>query len=364
MKQIFAIAMGGFIIIALLLLAQNFFKSPDKKSPINVQKYIPQVQSTPTPIVSKGQLQKILFVPYWSLDNQIPVSLYDTVVFFGIAVSKTSIDTTDPGYNAIPRFIAETKGSRKRLLTVRMINTDINNAILSSQASEQAIINSSTEIAKKNGFNGVVLDFEISAIAFDSVTKDISDFATSFSRHVHDANLTFYTTAYGDTFYRVRPFDIHALSQVSDGIMVMAYDFHKAKGDAGPNFPLQGANVYGYDMGMMTDDFLRFVTPDKLTVIFGMYGYDWPIDKTKQTIGTASSLTTSQALKKFTSNCVLAGCFVRRDKLSAETEVTYTGNNKVYHDVWFEDNTSVAEKTAFLQTKHIVSVGYWAYSYF
>lgn len=362
MKQILA----GILGIGFLVFSGVFFSHAPKKTPsgvsVTARKASPTV--TLTPIDKPAATTKILFVPYWTLDHDIALQDYTSLVYFGIQPTKDGIDTSDQGYKTMSTFLQVTTGAKKRLLAIRMINTDINNAVLTNPQAQKTIIKQAVQIAKENGFNGIVLDFEISALAFDSVVKNITSFTTSFSQTVHTNGLSFYITPYGDTFYHIRPFDMKALSGVSDGIIIMAYDFHKAKGDAGPNFPLQGKTIYGYDMETMVDDFLHYINPGKVTVIFGMYGYDWPIDNKRQTIDTATSITNLQAKRKFMTSCSLKNCQVRRDDLSTETEVTYTDGNNKNHDVWFDDMISTQKKAAFLQSKGITSIGYWAYGYF
>ena len=81
--------------------------------------------------------------------------------------------------------------------------------------------------------------------------------------------------------------------------MIMAYDFHKVKGNPGPNFPLNGKETYGYDLQKMTDDFLQFVPPEKLTIIFGLFGYDWVIDDKNNALQSGEALSYLQIKQKF-----------------------------------------------------------------
>ena len=127
--------------------------------------------------------------------------------------------------------------------------------------------------------NGIVLDLEIAAIPFDSLVKKINKFTGTFYSASKKNNLTFSLTLYGDLFYRARPYDVKTLALNADSIMIMAYDLHKARGNPGPNFPLIGADKFGYDLTKMTDEFLQSVPPQKITVIFGVYGYDWLVTK-------------------------------------------------------------------------------------
>ena len=144
----------------------------------------------------------------------------------------------------------------------------------------------------------------------------------------------------------------------------MAYDFSKAKGDPGPNFPLNGEGKYGYDFKIMVHDFLDVIPKHKLTIIFGMFGYDWKIDEKGRGREQAISKSTI-AFEKFMSTCAYKNtCVTKVDNQSAETNITYTSENKENHVIWFESFESVVRKKAFLTELDLRSVGYWAYSYY
>lgn len=165
-------------------------------------------------------------------------------------------------------------------------------------------------------------------------------------------------------FYRKRPYDISFINSHSDEIMVMAYDFHKSGGEPGPNFPLDKGASYGYDFKTMIHDFLQYVPSQKLTVIFGMYGYDWIVDDNGLPIKPARALTYNQIYANYLSRCNEKDCKITPDPESAETKITFedeSGDNDI---IWFEDQGSVKRKEEYLEQKGIGSVAYWAEGYF
>lgn len=358
MRKIFSGLLGiAFIFFVFFQFLHTLSREVPKK-----------INPSPTPNTSPAQkvvhtdvVSQVLFVPYWTLHDQLlDDSTYDSSMYFGISAGVDGI-IQDDGFEKADDFLTHSQAGKK-LLVIRMLDSEVNSKILSDAAIQKTVIDESISFADK-GFDGVVLDLEISAIAFDSLVRQIRDFATDFASRVHNDNKLFYVTTYGDTFYRSRPFDISAIAKSSDGIMVMAYDFHKAKGDPGPNFPLSGKDNYGYDFETMIQDFLNHTSPQKLTVIFGMYGYDWTVNNKHDALSTAKSLSFLQMKQKFIDQCSLLDCNVQRDKISKETKVTYKEGD-ISHEVWFEDTESVNAKKAYLKSVGIDKVGYWAYSYF
>jgi hypothetical protein len=316
------------------------------------------------PIASGAQDKTSLFVPYWTLSgSSISDTPYDSYLYFGVTPSTSGLNQDESGYKAIDDFLTAVPDGKQKLLVLRMLESDNNFAMLKDKQKQQKLIGETLALAKEKGFDGVVLDLEISAIPFDSLIAQISSFNADFYTQTKKNNLSYGLTIYGDTFYRLRPFDVKTLARSTDTVFVMAYDFHKSRGNPGPNFPLGGKDSYGYDMTAMSEDFLRFVPPDKMTVVFGLFGYDWQVDAKGNAIATGDATTDREIAKQFLSDCTYTPCSVSRDATSQEMVIHYTDDNKK-HIVWFEDQDSVKSKESYLRGKGINAFSFWANSYF
>ncbi len=301
-----------------------------------------------------------IFVPYWTItNNPLQIQKYDKIIYFGITASHNGINTSDDGYTHIQPFVAQTQG-KQTILCITLTNQDFNDSLLENKQLQQKIINESISIAKENSFSGILLNFEFNALGFEQVIKNINDFYQLASSSIKKDNLSFYTTVYGDTFYRSRPYDIKKIASLSDSIFVMAYDLHKANGDPGPNFPL---NSEDYDIKKMTEDFLQKISASKLVIVFGMYGYDWKVTDNASSIGKGTAITDSEVIAKFYPNCPFDDCKIKNDSISAETNILYSVKNQK-HSLWFETLGSVNKKQQYLFSKNVTSTAFWAYSYF
>lgn len=339
------------------------FVAREQTIPLSVSK------QAPTPIVStvKEVAAKEIssaFVPYWVLGQKELSADYDSLIYFGISPNVSGIDTNELGYTNISRFVAAVPQSTKTQLTVRMINNEASFAILESTTSSQKVISESIAIAKENGFDGIILDLEVNALPFDSVVKNITEFSKQFANATHDADLEFGMAIYGDVYYRLRPFNVKELAQHVDHIYIMAYDLHKARGSPGPNFPYSGKKEYGYDFQTMIEDYLVDVPANKLTVVFGMFGYDWGVNDKGKAIGSGESMSYYKIKQQFMDSCSEKKCAYAQDYKSLETKLTYVDEEDKEHIIWFETPTSVAEKKRYLKSKGISGISYWAYSYF
>jgi len=356
-KHILAIFFGLISLIGIYFFIQY------DSAPISFRVSRPS-RPTPTQKIVPGSYQKFLFVPYWGMTTkQIPKE-YDKLIYFGITPNNSGIDMQEIGYKNIPFFINHTDMQSSKLLTIRMLDTDIDAKVLQDKNFAQKIISDSCTVATKYGFTGVVLDFEYNALAFDSVVQSITNFSQTFANEAKQQGLTFYQIVYGDTFYRLRPFDLEKLATHADGIIVLAYDFHKANGDAGPNFPLSGHEVQGYDFKTMTTDFIRKVPATKLIVAFGLFGYDWLVDNQGHSSGLATPLSFIEAQQKFFTSCGYTQCVIKKDDVSSEVKITYKDISQNNHIVWIEDMESIAKKSAYLKTQGINATALWAWSYF
>ncbi len=332
-----------------------------------------------------------IFIPYWSLEeNNLDVSEFDRLLYFGISPTFAGINRQEEGYLNLEKFISQIPSGKEKFLVLRMIDDDSNFAILENEKNQQKIIEEAINIVKQYGFDGLALDLEISYSLNNEIINQISNFVQKFYSATKQNYRKFLLTLYGDTFYRKRPYDVGFLAENSDEILIMAYDFHKSRGEPGPNFPLNSVRQYSYSFKAMLNDFEKIVSRKKITVVFGMFGYDWTVDEQKRPIKPAEALSLNEIKKKFigvttfkpiaskvvepNSSCSRENCVVRRDSLSKESEINYIisadqpdeqGIYRIdYHIVWFEDEESVKIKSSYLQENGIKSVAYWAYGYF
>lgn len=351
-------------VLALIVLVLGIFLSFGLRENATLLQ-APNATNTPKP--SQSPVQKAttaLFVPHWSFTSAINADKFDQVFYFGIAANETGINTQESGYKKLAQFKNAVPKEKETILVVRMINQEKNFSVLKNEKVQKDIVNQTLLLANKYDFDGIALDLEVSSLPFESITKQINTFTKLFYRSAKEESLQFDVLLYGDTFSKLRPYDVSVLQNYADHILLMAYDFHKANASPGPNFPLSGKEIYGYDFQTMVTDFLNLVLKEKLGVVFGMFGYDWTVDANGEPVGQAESLSLHQMEQRFVNDCQQAQCSVSRDAASAETKVEYIDQNRQKHIVWFEDEESVAKKQEFLKQKGITNVSFWAYSYF
>ena len=365
-----------FFLIFLFLLIFFFLFFLNKKDSVLINPTSVSISPSIKEIPIKKFKQSIFFVD-WMFNQEInfeELEAYCPLIYFG---SKAGISLFK---EKITSFLT----CKKFLLTKKI--DDVYPSDFWQKEIERLI-----NLVKENQFQGVVLDLEIGGWGNQKKVDRITQMVAIASESFKEENLYLAVALYGDAFYRRRPFNVREISKLVDEVMVMAYDFSKSYGEPGPNFPFSGKDIYGYDFQLMVDDFLTSVEKEKLTVIFGMFGYDWQVDEKKKPYSSAKALTLKQIKEKFLEkqdkdsqdlkiekriqiDCFLENCLARRDEKAKEGEINYTiasekpdeqGIYRIdYHIVWFEDEESVRIKSDYLREKGINSISFWANGYF
>lgn len=356
-----------FLLVAIVAAGSFFlwnYAKSDTAAPVKraIQKAI--TKTTENRVITPQKTPKLyLFVPYWSFTKTIDTNGFDSAIYFGVGVNSEGIETNDKGYTNLASFVAKT-GNIEKILAIRMVDKTINAEVIKSLSLEDKIASQAVSLAVANGFNGVLLDYETSAFAFDSTTNNITSFYKVFASKVKGAGLPFYVTLYGDTYFQSRPFDIKQIGNLSDKVFIMAYDFSKSGGNPGPDFPLTDNNNYGYDFGKLVKDFQTDVDNQKLVVTLGYFGYDWRVDKDGNALADGIPLSLNEITKEFITKCGYRSCVLARTPDNMEPNIKYLDDGGEQHIVWFEDEISLEKKREFLKSKGILQTAAWAYSYF
>lgn len=344
MKKIFFIAI-------LIVLGAFVFISRESNPSINN----PNFFSSKAP---PQEEEEFIFVPHWTFSEEINTG-DESLIYFGISVNSEGIDKTDQGYAKVKAF-SELKAGDK-YLTLIIIGEDstelLNNTNLQRRIGQEASL-----IALEYGFKGVVIDFETSAFGFSSTEGKITNLYKNLHSEIKKEDLEFLVTVFGDNYYRARPYHIKTIGELSDKVIIMAYDFHKARLNPGPNFPFSGKDKYGYDFKTMIEDFKKDLSFEKIIVALGYFGYDWKLED-GSSIEMAEPLSLNQITSRFVESCSFENCKLEKNS-DIESVVRYQDDEGFSHEVWFESKESSEKKIEYLNSIGINQIAFWAYSYY
>jgi peptidoglycan-N-acetylglucosamine deacetylase len=143
---------------------------------------------------------------------------------------------------------------------------------IGSAQSRTLLVNKLTDFVQKNGFDGLTIDFE-------SVPKTSQADLLAFMSELHKAFSAhnwrlLQSVPFGDSEWNLPRY-----AQVTDDLILMAYDQHYDSGKAGPIAAQEWFNT-------TLDQQMSKLDPSHTIIAIGNYGYDWKTDKQGHTEGT------------------------------------------------------------------------------
>ncbi len=343
------------------------------KSQINNK--IPITKAPTTNYQLPTTTHRSLFIPYWSSGISEDDLTYENFYYFGIVPTATGEIENEVGLSNMPRIVESLKSkvNNQKKLALRMLDASVTESILTNIEAQKTLSKQLNSILEKYSFTGIVLDLEVPFTLQAEKKWQITKFVQTICSSLKQDYKTCSLLIYGDFSYRNRPYDLKELGKVTDSILLMAYDFHKAGGEPGPNFPFySGSNLspslrvspsnvdYGYSFKQMVTDALALVPREKIEVVFGMYGYDWTLNEQGKPLKSAKAVSVNEIKSK-----VLKSEGLKVESNGAkEKSIEYVDIEGRNHVIWYEDEESAAVKTKYLLEQGISRVSFWAQSYF
>ncbi len=190
--------------------------------------------------------------------------------------------------------------------------------VLGSDATRAALLRSLLDLLSRQGFGGVVVDFEeVDAESQPALLRFLAEMHAAFALH-------------GWQLGEAVPFDdddwaYPAHAAVTDYLFLMAYDQHSAESPPGP------VAAQGW-FERLLEARLQQLDPAHVMVCLGGYGYDWTLGppnlkKTAQVVSFQESLRVAHDSE----------APVRFDPDSKNPTVSYQDEDGARHQVWFLD---------------------------
>lgn len=346
-----------------------------------------QVYAEQHPHVSLSA-QTTAFLPYWRLDN-IQYARYDLlseVNFFSLTVGpdghivQVTGNQTDPGWRwwttqQVKDLIPKVQISGDRFgLTLSMLNNSDIRAFLGTPSAQQNLISDTLDQVHSRHLNGVTLDFEYTGIPPAVYRRNFTAFAQRFSSDLRQQasgttlSLTLQPFAGRDPGL----FDLPRLAPLFDRFIGMTYDYYNASSDvAGPDAPMDGfsSQTFVFDVTTAYRDYLRAIPRAKIVMGVPYAGWDWAVlDGTTPLSRTlpASSPNSYAAILSYgrmREFGALKPSQCRWDKAAEAPWCWYVDGKGVQHQVWFENNRSIAAKYAYAKANGFAGIAIWVLGY-
>lgn len=334
------------------------------------------------------------YLPYWVLDssNYLQLDKLTHIAYFGLYINEDGtfkekvqdedgISIREPGFMnwhddpKLDKFISNAKNEGVRVaLTVIAHEDESNDRFLSCRECWPVLLKNIKKELDLKQITDVNLNFEYveyteknQAAEFAELTKYLNE---ELDKTYGDSYVV--VSAFADSAIKNRiSSKLNELGRYSDGIFIMAYDFHRPASDAaGPVSPLNSSGTNSdYDLNMMIKDFLSQIAPNKLILGVPYYGYNWVVeneDKYAKRIEGSDEIgfSESQPYDRIMTDVDVLGVDVKWDEAAQVPYYSYispeTGSTR---QVYFENADSLKKKYELVKEVNLAGVGIWALGY-
>ena len=301
------------------------------------------------------------FAPWWNLADESGFEVQDltTIAYFSVDVNPDgTIDESASnagwvGYEsqALADLVSRAHAADDRVvLTVTCFDQQSLDELTSDPGVANTMGTTLTQLISAKNLDGVNFDFEGTGAqdrqGLDNLIAAVSAQLRTADPHWQITMSTYGSSAGDSTGF----FDIAGLAPSVDGFFVMAYDMNNPSAPS-PTSPLSGpGNADATDL----DEYIDLVPRSKIILGVPYYGYDWPTtgpDVGSAATGPPTAVTYAQ---------VVADNSPTYWDPTSQTPWTAYQSGTQWHQVYFDNPTSLALKARLANSDGIAGVGVWA----
>lgn len=340
------------------------------------------------------QTKKVVygFLPYWNLkySDQIPIRYLTHLAYFGVDLDTNggikfyeSPGVAEPGlhklssseFSILHRQLKLV--GKKSILLVRAFDPDQIETIVNNPDITDKSIRAVMDIVVTKQFDGINVDFEYVGSPSEATRRNFATYVAKLAAVCRSqiSGCEISIDVFADAAAKDRLWDLKALSQTVDQVIVMAYDFYRpSSNQAGPVAPLRGACQEGqvggkcldYDVTESMVDILKLVPAEKILMGIPFYGYEW------QTAGPAFLANTYERSGATASYKRIQELLAQPDNvssISAKWNVETLSPYLVYEEdggtyqVHYEDSRSLSLKLDLVNQTGLGGIAIWALGY-
>jgi hypothetical protein len=303
------------------------------------------------------------FYPWWLGSDaylNFDFSVLTTIAWFSVGVNTDgSLNTAHP-----PPWDFINKSHSERVpvaLTATCFDADAIDSVL-AYFNQTVATNLLYEVQKYN-LDGICIDFEgiRTMNSINSLPNKglFAEFIRIVNTTFKSINISYSVTVCTPAVDWRDAFDYYALANYTDGLIIMAYDYHwKGSSYAGPVAPLTGGT---YNIMRTVEDYIVKTNNQTSKLILGVpyYGYDWPTVSDSPgaaTLGTGTAVTYRNAYSD-------ANNYGTRWDNASQTPYYIYQSGGVWHQVWFDNVVSLRLKYRYVCSKNLAGIAIWALGY-
>lgn len=323
------------------------------------------------------------FLPYW---NQSSVTLQKELTHLGyfsltIKADGTFLESLPDGTREMglhrlnsEQMLDVIDEAQQQGTAVEVVITQFNHgditAFLSSKKAQESFFAALDSVLLAYPISGVNIDFETSGSTNQKMRDDLTSFMKDLRAHLDGrySNITLSIDTYASAAQNPQLWDIPALAEHIDYIVVMAYDFHRSSSaNAGPVAPLFGGKeLWEGDINNYLQAFLATVPPEKILLGIPFYGYEWQTtsrDSRSHTFpntGSTASYKRVQGLLENSRQTLQVEEHWNEEALSPY--ISYIEDGEIYV-IYYENSRSISYKLDYVNQLNLGGIAIWALGY-
>lgn len=322
------------------------------------------------------------FLPYWNLKTATIQPELTHVAYFDLTIlADGNVQLRDDG-NLTPGYVGlqsdelldiaqqlEARGGRLELVFTQFNGGDISSFLNSPKAQDQFISVLDT-IILAYPISGVNIDIEPTGIPITPALRaNFVSFMTKLRTHLDSKydRVPLTIDVYASASNNEQIWDIPALANVVDYIIVMAYDYHRRSSvQAGPVAPIFGGEKsWDGDISQHLRKFISLMPPEKILLGMPFYGYEW------QTTDASSQSPTYPETGATATVARVAEILARKDELQVTENwndqalapfLSYVEEGNTYI-IYYENPRSISYKLDLVNQLDLGGVAIWALGY-
>lgn len=343
----------------------------------------------PVPQVSPSRKEILGFVPHWVIPGDISddeLNTLTTLAYFNFPLGGDGNPLVDnPGYKVLFSKEAEELFERARKSNTHlMLTTAVENssgqmdngeisALLNDKEAQKRAIQAVIRAQKEHSMDSINVDIEHSGEVGPELRNNFSSFVQELRER---AGVRVTVSVYASSAIRMHMYDLGKLAVVSDGIVMMAYDFYnKGSEIVAPTAPLYGHKEgrYWYDVATAVEDFKALVPAEKIILGIPKYGYGYLVVEDKEMAPVRDPFRLTQDI--WVDNEVLTMDNLT-NRLNSSTSNrsgwddvakvgwrSYLDQYDIRRMVYMEDERSIAAKCDLVLRAGLGGIAFWATGY-
>lgn len=306
------------------------------------------------------------YCPYWiSTDayTNFRFHLLTHIAYFSVGIDTLGNIGSIPNQDRFSTLysLAHSMGVKVHM-TFTLFGSNSVSKFLNKASSRNNAINGISQMITNYGLDGANIDFEfVLSSVRDSFSKFINDLYYALINHPDGRKELYIAMPAVPPWYP--GYDYAYLSSHSDGLFIMAYDYHySGSSNAGPVSPATPSSFWGsWATSSTIKSYLDYgASRNKLILGLPYYGFDWPT--VSSSIGSSTRGSGSAVL--FKDAIVNAGSYGRLwDTYSLTPWYRYYVNGDGWHQCWYDDSFSLYLKFTQARDSSLKGAGCWALGY-